>query len=75
MTNWRRTVLAGLLWSAGTLGGAGLSNAAELPDGRFALIPRPAELTPGDGELRLDAGTRVTLSDPASAELQRISPS
>ena len=68
------TIVAGLLCCFGALGCSSRpENAAgEPPDDRFALIPLPAELVAGDGEVRLDAETRVALSDPASAELRRI---
>ena len=73
MAHWSRTTLAGLVWSLAALGCTSpRADTEPPPDGRFALIPQPAELTAGDGELRLDAGTRIALSDPASEELRRI---
>ncbi len=70
----RLTIVAGLLCGLGTLGCAlrDQGSAGKPPASPLALIPVPAELAAVDGEIRLDAETRVALSDPASEELQSI---
>jgi hexosaminidase len=69
MSSWIKKTVCG---AAGLLCGMGFAVAASAEPAGFHLIPKPQHLQAGEGELPLDAKTRIVLSDPGNAELMAI---